>query len=559
MKNAALYTRESPSLRENELTIESQTDALKQKIKENQDILVQEFRDNGWAGDLLARPALDELRDFAKQGKFEKLYIFDRSRLARKYWLQELIIDELESQSIEILFLQEPKVENDEDRVLQGMKGLFAEYERVKTTERTRRGRLHRARKGLVVGHEALYGYKYMRPNHDEENRWFEVDEKEAKVVRLIFKWLAYEGLTLRGLIKRLYEKKIPSKNGNPIWASSTLSRLIRCEAYVGNFHYNKTISLIPKNPIKTVENGEYKRMKKTSRKMKPREDWIPIKISPIIDKTTFDLAQEQLKRNLSMAHRELKYQYFLRGLIKCDCGCSFAGDGAYRGTLYYRCTNRLKKFPEKKTCSARIINAGKIETKVWGKILNLFTNKEILANLVSKYFESQSQNRISQIQEKEIDKELKLLKTEEEKWLDAFDKSVINLEQLDVRLKSIKIKEGSLNSEKTRVREQEAMQIESPSEEYINTYCEELLEELPLMEDKDKEFFLHKVIKEILIQDKTAIVRGIIPITNPATKNDASQGQFSSSGRIGRSPDNSGGGRKWAKPPILYNCRTPG
>ena len=222
MKRAAYYARESPSLRENELTIESQVEAVKQKIIENGDTEFKGFEDNGWAGDLLARPALDELRDAAKQGDFEILYIFDRSRLARKYWLQEMVMDELESLGIEVSFLQEPKIENDEDRVLQGMKGLFAEYERVKITERTRRGRLHRAKKGLVVGHEALYGYKYVRPNLEEDDRWFEIYEPEAKVVRLIFKWLAYDHLTLRGLIKRLYEHKIPSRDGNPIWASST-------------------------------------------------------------------------------------------------------------------------------------------------------------------------------------------------------------------------------------------------------------------------------------------------------------------------------------------------
>ena len=137
-----------------------------------------------------------------------------------------------------------------------------------------------------------------------------------SQVVRLIFKWLAYDNLTARGLIKRLYEHKIPSRDGNPVWASSTLGRLVRCEAYYGNFHYNKTLGLIPRNPIKTIANGQYKRMKKTSRAMKPREEWIQIKIPAIIDEETFNLAQLQLGRNKAIANRELKYHYLLRGLI---------------------------------------------------------------------------------------------------------------------------------------------------------------------------------------------------------------------------------------------------
>ena len=50
--------------------------------------------------------------------------MFDRSRLARKYWLQEFVLEELEGKGIEVIFLKEPKAENDEDKVVQGMKGL---------------------------------------------------------------------------------------------------------------------------------------------------------------------------------------------------------------------------------------------------------------------------------------------------------------------------------------------------------------------------------------------------------------------------------------------------
>lgn len=557
MKKAALYARESPSLRENELTIESQVQAIKNKITENGDELVKPFEDNGWAGDLLARPALDELRDWAKQEQFSIVYIYDRSRLARKYWLQELIIDELESIGIEVYFLLEPKVENDEDRVLQGMKGLFAEYERVKITERTRRGRLHRAKKGLIVGHEALYGYKYSRPNPDEDARWFEIYEPEAKVVRLIFKWLAYDGLTLRGLIKRLYEKKILPREGGPFWASSTLARLVRCEAYFGDFHYNKTISLIPKNPIKSVANGQYKRMKKTSRGYKPREDWIPIKIPAIINKTTFNLAQEQLKRNLSMAHRELKYQYLLRGLMKCECGNSFAGDGAYRGHLYYRCTNRLRKFPLKKTCNIGIINADKIETKVWAGVVKIYSNKEKLYDMAQKYFKSSIKNQYQTTNTESVEKELSQLKKEEARWMDAYAQSVINVSQLEQRLKVIKVREKELIGQLERAKEESAKQFVMPNRQTLYKIADLAAIQLKKLTPEKKEAFLHQIINEIIISKDRAIVRGLVsPIDSSLQEIDVSENKFSSSNRIRCNSDNSRSGYKWAKSPILHNRR---
>jgi len=555
MKRAAYYARESPSLRENELTIESQVEAVKQKIIENGDTEFKGFEDNGWAGDLLARPALDELRDAAKQGDFEILYIFDRSRLARKYWLQEMVMDELESLGIEVSFLQEPKIENDEDRVLQGMKGLFAEYERVKITERTRRGRLHRAKKGLVVGHEALYGYKYVRPNLEEDDRWFEIYEPEAKVVRLIFKWLAYDHLTLRGLIKRLYEHKIPSRDGNPIWASSTLARLVRCEAYYGNFHYNKTLGLIPRNPIKTVANGQYKRMKKTSRVMKPREEWIPIKIPAIIDETTFNLAQEQLKRNTAIAHRELKYEYLLRGLINCECGNNYAGNGQQRGHLYYRCTNRLKKFPLKKDCHNGSINAEKLEKKVWAGVVGIYSNKERLYDIAKNYFQSQQQpviNTKSNIEA--LDKELEQISKEEAKWMDAFGQNVISITQLDLRLKGLKEKEKKLLEEKEKTEKAANLVYEMPSKEDLVKISKIGARVLPKMLFDKKEAFLHQILNEIIISRGRATVRGIISPPNPAIlEANASQSNISSGDRSGRGSHNGRSGHRGARAPILH------
>jgi site-specific DNA recombinase len=39
------------------------------------------------------------------------------------------------------------------------MQGLFSEYERAKIMERTRRGKLQRAREGALVGGHAPFGH----------------------------------------------------------------------------------------------------------------------------------------------------------------------------------------------------------------------------------------------------------------------------------------------------------------------------------------------------------------------------------------------------------------
>ena len=45
------------------------------------------------------------------------------------------------------------------------------------------------------------------------------------------------------------------------------------------------------------------------------------------MDKKTFDLAQKQLKRNIELSPRNVKYSYLLRGLVRCGkCDSPFYG-----------------------------------------------------------------------------------------------------------------------------------------------------------------------------------------------------------------------------------------
>ena len=65
---------------------------------------------------------------------------------------------------------------------------MIAEYEKAQISERTRRGKRHRARCGVVnVLSGAPYGYRYVRKADGELAR-YEVLEPEAAVVREVFR-----------------------------------------------------------------------------------------------------------------------------------------------------------------------------------------------------------------------------------------------------------------------------------------------------------------------------------------------------------------------------------
>jgi site-specific DNA recombinase len=64
-----------------------------------------------------------------------------------------------------------------------------AEYECTKIMERSRRGKLHRAKEGCVsVIGIAPFGYDRIK-HADREKVKFEINEEEAKTVRQLFMW----------------------------------------------------------------------------------------------------------------------------------------------------------------------------------------------------------------------------------------------------------------------------------------------------------------------------------------------------------------------------------
>ena len=73
MKRAALYARVSTDAQQKEATIESQVAELKRQIAVAGYELVREYVDNGITGILLERPALEQLRQNAKTGLFDRI------------------------------------------------------------------------------------------------------------------------------------------------------------------------------------------------------------------------------------------------------------------------------------------------------------------------------------------------------------------------------------------------------------------------------------------------------------------------------------------------------
>jgi site-specific DNA recombinase len=243
MKTAAIYARVSSDRQREEQTIASQTSALRAYAAAHE-YLVPEgavFEDDGWSGATLVRPGLERLRDLAAQGALEVLLVYSPDRLSRKYAYQVLLLEELARHGVDVVFLQSPRADTPEEVLLLQFQGMIAEYEKAQISERTRRGKRHRAQAGCVNALTgAPFGYRYVRKADGAPAR-YEVSEAEAAVVREVFRRYTDEGSSLGGLARWLTMAGIRTRTGQMRWNKSSVWEMLRNPAYQGTACFQKT------------------------------------------------------------------------------------------------------------------------------------------------------------------------------------------------------------------------------------------------------------------------------------------------------------------------------
>jgi site-specific DNA recombinase len=249
----AIYARVSTARQEEEGTIETQLSVIREFALKNNYTIIKDYVENGWSGGMLARPALDQLRQDAKKRLWQAVLIYDPDRLARRYSFQELVMDELRELRIETLFVTVSPARNHEDRLLSGVRGIFAEYERVKISERFRLGKVRKAKEGHIISSEAPYGYTFI-PKSEKKQGYYEINGYEAHVVKTIFSLVADEGVSIRKLAGRLMEMGIPPRESSRgVWSTSTLSTLLRNKTYIGEGHFGASYAVLPERPLKNT------------------------------------------------------------------------------------------------------------------------------------------------------------------------------------------------------------------------------------------------------------------------------------------------------------------
>ena len=418
------------------------------------------YSDIGYSGGTDQRPGLQKLLTDARNKKFDVIYVSRLDRFFRNLRLLVNTVTELNKLGIRLKSATEPfDTSTPFGRMILYFFGIAAEWQREVGLEAMQEGAVKAIRDGKWVnGGNVPYGYKFNRKTHKAE-----VNEKEAKIVRMIFELVAYEKLSKYKVQKRLNELKIPTKydslgktkmkrvNGFGWWHVRTIDRILKREAYY---------------------SGECECHRKSKNGHDENIERLIIKVPPLITKELYETAQTQLRKNRIISPRKVKRVYAFHHKIYCELdGWKYYAfyrkpkKPTHHGVNFYRCSGK-NRYIHATLCPSEEISENRILPPVWEKLKELFTNPEVVMEEFKKYSYEKSKrkaieenlakvkNAIQTIQkkkEKAVNLYLEGYIDEEtcKKKVDGYNELIENHQREEEKLSQFLIREGE---EKTRI-----------------------------------------------------------------------------------------------------------
>jgi site-specific DNA recombinase len=506
-KKAAIYARVSSQRQREGETIKSQVDALRTFAKQEGYQINDNwiFLDDGISGKSLQRPALDELRDMIRIEPIQFILVHSTDRLARNYSHQLILLEEFRKYGVKVCFLKNPPAEDTpEATLLNHFQGIFAEYERALILDRSRRGRIYKAKQGNPASLPSVaYGYKRIKTGQEVT---VEVSEEEAKVVKYIFRLYVYEKRTLAEIARILTQEGVKTVQNKPAWTLTTIRHMLKNTAYIGTAYFGKTeVYDGTSNRIRHYKSGKALQPKH-ARRILAEEKWLPIAMPIIISENDFEQAQKQLKINKEFASRNTREPGLLQGLIFCGvCGNPFyKRSRKYNGHVkgYYYCKSHGDRALKK--CSNGWAYQQELDNLVYEELMKLLQNPSLIRAELSRRAKESSDLRDHERKELAYKQEVAKISEERDRLLDAYQKGLVSLEGLKKRYQESDRRRSSLEKEIKRI---QALKFDNAHMQDLEKGFEAILQRIKLcaenLDFKEKQKIVRLLVEQVAISPK--------------------------------------------------------
>lgn len=335
------------------------------------------------------RPKLTELLLRIEEGLVQNLWVYQMDRLSRNDVVSFQIRQILKKHNVKLYVgsQNDYDLDNPSDKLMFTIMEGLSEFDNAIRTERLRRGKLSKIKKGGWKGGPPPFGYELVDGRlsvHKEESKW----------VRFIFDEYS-KGRTLYQIRKSLMENGVLSRRGNVVWNENSIKKILSNTHYGGYYTY-------------------------TDKKL---QQTIVCDVPTIIDKTLLSEVSFRLK-HLKKSSNYIKTNTLLKDFLVCGhCGHNFGqriNRSQYHSHYYCRGNENHKRngpIDGKKICTTNSTQTGRVRSisieetdqLVWNQIVDVLNNSHIFKEQFKDEVMGSSQTRqVSDQERKRIQKRIK-------------------------------------------------------------------------------------------------------------------------------------------------------
>ena len=262
---------------------------------------------------------------------------------------------------------------------------------------------------------------------------------------------------------------------------------------------------------------------KKTSTALRPKEEWISVKVPSLISVELFEAVQRKLKMNAELSKRNTKRQYLLSGLLYCShCGGRMGGHSVH-AIPYYRCYRKdnpdrvpLSSDGKPQPCSCPEIKTEAIEPVVWDTICQLIKNPGFLIQELHRRNADNSQTK--EILERELQlcqARLKAIPEEQRRLVEGYRKGLYADFMMREDMELIQKEQGELEKRKVELERQLAQRFLAQNQEaHIKSLAEKISIGLDNLDFTGKQELLRLLVEKVFYNGQSIEILTIIPLS---------------------------------------------
>ncbi len=521
---AALYARVSSDRQDVDLSVSAQIRALKEYAKSNGYSVAREYVDEAESGRVADRPQFREMIEQGSQADapFDVILVWKFSRFTRKREHAVAFKSMLRRKGIRVVSITEHADDSPTGKLMEAIIESVDEFYSENLAQDVTRGMKEAASRGFFLGSKAPFGYRRIKVSDGMKERpTLEVDPATAPVVKEIFE-SSLRGNGLKEICRELNERGITNRGKR--WYRNGLHYLLRNEAYTGTAVWGRT------------SKGQ-----KVQDPVRVEGAW-----PALVSRKLFDDVQRAMSSRAPKVRKPARVgsRFLLSGLLKCGvCGRTYTGQGAKSGQFsYYICGTLFREGAG--TCSARYLNAPRVEDFVVDKIRERILTEETiveLVQLVAEEIDAMAGELAGRLES--IDAELVDVRRRLEKLYEALENSDLTLEVLSPRILSLRHREEQLTAAREGAASQlEQRRVDLPTTNEIREYVTDFRALLQEGTFPERKALIRNFVEGIKVAGDEATLTYTIPMPNDGvTSESASVLDFVQSGPPSVTEDSTG------------------